>query len=76
MEQALRVMHLGDFCLLNSIGMNLEPVHFRMVMEGVTKASEEVYSPSAPLYGNYKQFSNSEEMNTIPRRRNFYPTLR
>uniref|UniRef100_A0A0P4WHJ5 Innexin n=1 Tax=Scylla olivacea TaxID=85551 RepID=A0A0P4WHJ5_SCYOL len=72
MEQALRTMSLGDFCLLNSIGINLDTVHFRIIMEGVTKASEEVFSPTAPMYGTYRPFSNED---TMPRRRTLYPTL-
>lgn len=72
MEQALRVMKLGDFCLLDSIGKNLDTVHFGKVMEGVTRASEEVHSASAPAYGTYRPFSNED---TMPRKRVLYPTL-
>ncbi|XP_045116948.1 innexin shaking-B-like [Portunus trituberculatus] len=74
MEQALRTMKLGDYCLLNSIGKNVNTDHFRTIMEGVTRVSEEVhdYSPSAPMYGTYKPFANEE---TMPRRRALYPTL-
>ena len=75
MEQALRTMSLGDFCLLNSIGKNVNAEHFRKIMEGVTRVSEEVhdYSSSAPMYGTYKPFANED---TIPRKRTLYPTLR
>lgn len=75
MEQALRNMPVGDFCLLNSTGMNLEPWYFQQVMDGVVKASEEVYemySASAPSYGTYNPLNNED---TMPRRRNIYPTL-
>lgn len=77
MKQALRHMHIGDFCLLNSIGKNLEVMHFRKLLEGVTNASEEVLEPSAPLvYGTYRPFSNnSSAADTLPRKRNLYPTL-
>ncbi|KAG0694867.1 Innexin inx3 [Chionoecetes opilio] len=72
MEQALRTMHLGDFCLLYNIGVNLKASHFKKMMEGVTRASEEVYSPNAPSYGTYNSLMNDD---TIPRKRHVYPTL-
>lgn len=59
LEQTVRHMHLGDYCLLDSIGRNLDALNFRDILDGVTKASEEVadntpdngtYRPLTPLY--------------------------
>lgn len=69
MENAIRNMHLGDFCLVLSIGKNLDIFSFRDVMQGVVEASEEAYTPSAPPLLNYRtnNFSNNPDMITRKR---------
>lgn len=69
LEQALRHMHLGDFCLLDSIGLNLDTLNFREILDGVTTAAEEV-SPSAPPLGSYRPFYPSPHVEeTLVRKR-------
>nr|CAH8699592.1 Innexin 4 [Procambarus virginalis]DAZ89883.1 TPA_exp: innexin4 [Procambarus virginalis] len=68
-ENAIRNMHLGDFCLVLSIGKNLDIFSFRDVMQGVVEASEEAYTPSAPPLLNYRTNNLSNNPDMITRKR-------
>lgn len=69
MEQTIRSLHLGDFCLLENIGYNLDVLNFRDILQGVTDAVEE-YSPNAPMdTGTYKPFYTPNDIDTLPRHR-------
>ncbi|KAK3885798.1 hypothetical protein Pcinc_010015 [Petrolisthes cinctipes] len=68
LEQTVRLMHLGDYCLLDSIGRNLDPLNFRNILDGVTKAAEEVVATD-PVMDSYRPLYPSPEVETLPRKR-------
>ncbi|XP_064097501.1 innexin inx2-like [Macrobrachium nipponense] len=56
MERTIHSLHLGDFCLLENIGHNVDALNFKDILQGVTDAVEE-YDPSAPISdGTYTPF--------------------
>lgn len=74
MDQAIRLLPLGDYCLIDSLGRNMDMLSFREILEGVTEVSEEVVdvTPSAPVVevGTYRPFLNNlNEAETLPRKR-------
>ncbi|KAK8740964.1 hypothetical protein OTU49_002798, partial [Cherax quadricarinatus] len=70
LEQAIRHMHLGDYCLLHSIGRNLDVLNFRDILQGITEAAEDNdHSPSAPPYGTYRPIHALGDPDMIPRKR-------
>eukprot|EP00397_Hematodinium_sp_SG-2012_P054001 GEMP01064829.1.p1 GENE.GEMP01064829.1~~GEMP01064829.1.p1 ORF type:complete len:387 (+),score=45.58 GEMP01064829.1:92-1252(+) len=71
-EHAVRRMHLGDYCLLDGIGRNLDTLNFKAVLQGYTEASEEIDVPSAPSLGSYRTFTTPNEPDTLPRKRPLY----
>ncbi|XP_071519071.1 innexin inx3-like [Panulirus ornatus] len=70
-EGAVRRMQLGDYCLLESIGCNLNHLRFRELLQGVAKLDRGVHAPTAPqLVGTYRPlYRLSESDNTLPRKR-------
>ncbi|XP_042887749.1 innexin inx3-like [Penaeus japonicus] len=68
-EQVVRGMHSGDFCLLEAIGRNLDPIAFKDVLHGITEAGHR-YLASAPSMGTYRPRDP-----TAPPAERIYPTL-
>lgn len=65
--KAINLLGLGDFCLLENIGYNLDALSFRDIVRGVPDASD-YYSPSAPLdSGTYRRFNTVSELETLPK---------
>lgn len=61
-------MHLGDYCLLDSIGRNLDALNFRDILNEVTKAAEEVVD-NVPDNGVYRPLYPPLDVDTLPRKR-------
>ncbi|XP_068235261.1 innexin inx3-like [Palaemon carinicauda] len=70
MERTIHSLHLGDYCLLESIGYNLDHFDFKDILQGVTDTVEE-YEPSAPFSdGTYRPFLKPEDDDDLlPRHR-------
>ncbi|KAK7079095.1 hypothetical protein SK128_007330 [Halocaridina rubra] len=71
MKNTILSLHLGDYCLLESMGHNLDILNFTDILRGITDSVEE-YSPLAPMEtGTYKPFYTPNALtDTIPRYRN------